>query len=347
VAALRAILSAVRRAVQRDLSKFQSLRTNNFFLFVALVIYDDHGQELAAEPFILVLGILLLFPISSDPLDKIPPSRLSLWPLTKGQRFALRLASLGLSPVTWVAVFILFKTSRAAVVISFLTLAIGIRAIAALGSQAVKRDPHWHVLRHIPQFPGRLGGLLRNNFRELLSLLDPYLAMLLSAGGCAYRFLTPHPDPAAFPILSILVALALSTYAQSLFGLDLGSGMTRYHLLPLRGWEILIAKDIAFLAILIALILPLSLAPGLTFGLFALALGHHSSVYLRIPQQRWRFTGGRLLPVGAIQALGGITLAFAGLEHRIPVLIFTFAGYLLSLYWYGHSMERVYRKSRS
>jgi energy-coupling factor transporter ATP-binding protein EcfA2 len=56
---------------------------------------------------------------------------------------------------------------------------------------------------------------------------------------------------------------------------------------------------------------------------------------------------GRLLPVGAIQALGGITLAFAGLDHRIPVLILTFGGYLLSLHWYGHSMERPYRKLHS
>jgi hypothetical protein len=45
----------------------------------------------------------------------------------------------------------------------------------------------------------------------------------------------------------------MSTYAQSLFGLELGSGsgMTRYHLLPLGGWEILLAKDIAFLAMLL------------------------------------------------------------------------------------------------
>ena len=49
------------------------------------------------------------------------------------------------------------------------------------------------------------------------------------------------------PVLSILIALALITYAQSLFGVDFGSGMTLYRLLPLRGWEILLAKDLAFL----------------------------------------------------------------------------------------------------
>jgi hypothetical protein len=120
-----------------------------------------------------------------------------------------------------------------------------------LGRHAARRDPHWNLLRHIPQFPGRLGGLVRKNMREILSLLDPYAALLMSIGGGAYRLFGAHPDPEAFAIIGLLVALTMSTYAQSLFGLELGSGsgMTRYRLLPLGGWEILLAKDIAFLAI--------------------------------------------------------------------------------------------------
>ena len=39
-----------------------------------------------------------------------------------------------------------------------------------------------------------------------------------------YRFLAPHPDAGAYPILETLVALAQSTYAQSLFSLDGGPG---------------------------------------------------------------------------------------------------------------------------
>jgi hypothetical protein len=142
----------------------------------------------------------------------------------------------------------------------------------------------------------------------------------MAAGGAAYVHLSPHPDPAASPILSIFVALALSTYAQSLFGLDLGSGMTRYRLLPLRGWEVLVAKDIPFLGLLLLFTLPLRVAPGLAFGLFALALGHYSSVRFPLPQQRWRFTGGRLLPVGALQAVGGVALGFAEIQYGGVVL---------------------------
>jgi hypothetical protein len=274
VVALLAILKALRRAVGRNLGTLESIKVNNLFLFVALLVAGAlaSGQPpKSAEPFFVLLGFLLLFPLSSDPLGKIPPARLALWPLTGGQRLGLRLAS---------------------------------------------RDSHWDLLRHIPQFPGRLGGLVRKDMREMLSLMDPYAALLLSIGGGAYRLFGAHPDPAAFAIVGLLVALTMSTCAQSLFGLELDSGMTRYRLLPLGGWEILLAKDIAFLAVLFVPLLPLDPAPGMTFGLAALALGHHSSVLLEVPQQRWRFTGG------------------------LVVFVLAAVGYFVSLRYYGRRWER-------
>jgi hypothetical protein len=175
----------------------------------------------------------------------------------------------------------------------------------------------------------------------MLSLLDPYAALLLSVGGAAYRAFGRHADPEAFAIIGLLVALTMSTYAQSLFGLELasGSGMTRYRLLPLGGWEVLLAKDTAFLAVLFVLLLPLDPGPGMTFGLAALALGHHSSVLLELPQHRWRFTGGRLLPVGALQAVGGLALGFMEYERGLVVLVLAGIGYLASLGYYGRRWD--------
>jgi len=343
MAALLAILKALRRAVARDLGTLASIKVNNIFLFVALLMYGalNSGQPpKSSYPFFVLLGFLLLFPLSSDPLGKIPPARLALWPLTAWQRLGLRLASLALSPVAWIGVLILLKTARPLMALAFCALAAGVQGAAALGRHAARRDPHWNPLRYIPQFPGRLGGLVRKNMREMLSLIDPYAALLLSAGGGLYRLFGAHPDPDAFAILGLLVALTMSTYAQSLFGLELGSGMTRYRLLPLGGWEILLAKDIAFLAVLFMLLLPLDPAPGVTFGLAALALGHHSSVLLDLPQQRWRFTGGRLLPVGALQAVGGMTLGFLEHQRGVVVLVAAAVAYLVSLHYYGHRWER-------
>jgi len=348
MAAVFAILKALRRAVGRDLGTFGSIKVNNLFLFVALLSYGalNSGQPpKSAYPFFVLFGFLLLFPLSSDPLGKIPPARLALWPLTGGQRLGLRFASLTLSPVTWIGVLILLKTARPLAALAFCGLAAGVQATTALGRYAARRDPHWNLLRYIPQFPGRLGCLVRKNMREILSLLDPYAALLLSAGGGAYRLFGGRTDPEAFAIVGLLVALTMSTYAQSLFGLELhasmgsGSGMTRYRLLPLGGWEVLLAKDIAFLAVLFVLLLPLDPGPGMTFGLVALALGHHSSVLLELPQQRWRFTGGRLLPVGALQGLGGMALGFLEYERGLVVLVLAAVGYLVSLSYYGRRWD--------
>ncbi|HUE00247.1 MAG TPA: hypothetical protein VMR62_11800 [Bryobacteraceae bacterium] len=344
MAAVLAILKALRRAVGRDLGTLASIKVNNLFLFVVLLSYGALNSGLrpkSAYPFFVLLGFLLLFPLSSDPLGKIPPARLGLWPLSSGQRVGLRFASLALSPVTWIGVLVLIKTAQPLMALAFFSLAAGMQAAVTLGNHAARRDPHWDVLRHIPRFPGRLGGLVRKNVREMLSLLDPYGALLISIGGGAYRVFAAHADPEAFAILGLLVALTMSTYAQSLFGLELGSGsgMTRYRLLPLRGWDVLLAKDIAFLAVLFVLLLPLDPGPGMTFGLAALALGHHSSVLMELPHTRWRFTGGRLLPVGALQAMGGMALGFLEYQRGWAVFALCAAGYLVSLRYYGRCWE--------
>jgi hypothetical protein len=328
MAALRAILKALRRAVGRDLAG--SFKANNL-LFLGLL-----GG--AAAALFVLLGFLLLFPLSADPLGKIPSARLAVWPLSRRQRLGLRLTSLALSPVVWIGVLILVKTKRPGLALAFFGLALGMQGALALGRYMVKRDPHWDLLGGIPRLPGRLGGLVRKNVRETLSLLDPYAAAALSVGGGAYRIFGAHPDPAAFTIMGLLVALALSTCAQSLFGLDGDAGVTRYHLLPVRGWEILLAKDMAFLAILFVLLLPLDVWPGMTFGLVALAFGHHSSVLLELPQQRWRFASGQL-PFGAMQTAAGMAVGFVEHQQGWWVLALAAMGYAASVYYYGRRWE--------
>jgi hypothetical protein len=339
--AVLAILSALSRAVRRDLAGLQSVKVNNFFLFVALLIWGalvSGVKPASSYPFLLLLGFLLLFPLSSDPLGRIPPNRLASWPLSGGQRFALRMASLALSPVLWLTVLLMLKTS-ASLALIFLVLASAIQGSLVLGRRVVGRAPAWNPWRYIPLLPGPLGGIIRKDTRELLSVLDPYVAVLLSTSGSAYRLFRPEIDPAAFPMLALLVALALSTYAQSLFGLDSAAGATRYRLLPLRGWQILLAKDIAFLGVLFVLVLPLGPSPGMTFGLAALAIGHIPSVALRLPQQRWRFSSGRVA-YGVAQGLAGFALGFGAWQAGVGFLLFTAAAWLLSLYFCGRSWDR-------
>jgi hypothetical protein len=270
----------------------------------------------SAYPFLALLGLLLLLPASSDPLARVPPERLKLWPVSGGQKVLLRVVSLAFSPALWLS-------------------ALQPILLIPLALQCLVPLPRGQAIVKFPLLPGRPGGLITNNLREMLSLLDTWLAILLALLATCYRIFFPHPDPESLPILGILVALALSTYAQALFGLDFGSAVTRYRLLPLPGWQILFAKDAAFLAILAVLVLPLQPLPALTFGLTALTIGHHSSMRLRLTQKRWRFAAGRLLPVGALQAIVSLTLGFLEMRMGLIVLLAVTAVWALSLWWYG------------
>jgi hypothetical protein len=322
------ILKALAAGVRRDLRSFGALKTNNFFLFVALLIWGalTSGVEpVSSYPFLLLLGVLLLFPISSDPLDKIPTTRLALWPLTAAQRVTLRLASLAFSPVLWLTVVLLSVRAGGRFAALFLGVSLGIHAVAALA-----RGPGWSVTRVVPRIPGRIGGLISANLREMLTLLDPYLAFVIAAAGAIWRLFS-RTDPGAFLILALLTAVAISTYAQCLFSLETSSGMTRYRLLPLRGWQILLAKDLAFLAVLLLLTLPLDALAGLAFGLAALAIGRYPSLKVHLPQRRWRFSSGRVL-FGVLQGLVGATLGFHAPGGGFAIAL---ALYAASLYFGG------------
>lgn len=331
-----AILRALSRVIRRDLASFQAAKVNNFFLFVFLLIYGalvSGVKPASAYPFLLLLGFLLLFPLSSDPLARIPPDRLASWPIGGAERFGLRLASLALSPVLWLTVVLLFKTSPS-MALFFLGVAVAAQGVIVAAGRIARGAPRWNPARRIPQLPGRLGALIRKNLRQLLSILDTYVALLLSVTGAAWRYLTPHPDAEALPILALLVALALSTWTQCMFGLDSAAGATRYRILPLRGWQILLAKGIAFLAILSVLIVPLNFGPGMTFGLVALAIGNIPSVFVGIPQQRWRFASGRLV-FGVAQAVAGSMLGMAEYRFGAAVLPFAVCAYAVSVFYCG------------
>lgn len=338
MAGLSEILKALARAVWRDIRSLQSITGNNFMLFVLLVMYQQPQSILF---FALIIGILLLGPLSADPLRKIPPDRLAIWPLTPGNRLILRLVSPALTPIVWIALPFFFMAAG----VSFALMLIAIAALMQLGlglwSQVRAGRPSRTAVRFIPRLPGMLGGLIQKDLRQLLSVLDPYVALVLAAGATAYRLLGTRPDPDAFLILGIVVVIALSTYAQCLFGLDIPSGVVRYRIFPLRGYQILLAKDIAFLLVLMALVAPLAPLPGLAAGLVALAVGHHASIHRPIAQTRWRFTAGVLFPYGFFQVAPMVATGVA-VERASPwYLALALAAYLCSLWYFGRRWSTV------
>jgi len=349
LAAIIALLKALARALRRELRTFLSFKLNNLFLLAALIAYSAIVSGLkpwAATPFFLLLGSLMLFPMSSDPLARIPASRLALWPLSTRQRVALRLASVGLSPILWITLAFLALTRRFAIALLFLIVALTAQGLAAIGTRAAAFKPNLDPLRHVPRFPGRLGGLIRLNLRQLLSVLDFYAALLLAISAAAWRWFGAKADPEGFAPLAMLIALTLSTGTQASFGLDSDAGLTRYALLPLRGWQVLIAKDAAFFSLLLVLILPLgaraALGSGLTFGMMAIALGRYPSLILQPAQHRWRFAAGDFR-FGAAQIILGSSMGFAQFRISNWFLIAACAVYLISLLagaWYWDRVNR-------
>jgi hypothetical protein len=90
-----AILGALGRALRRDQKSIESIAGNNFF-WVTVLLLQEAGTFIY-----LLIGLILLFPLSTDPLRKVPASRLALWPLERRERWALRVASPWVNPMTW------------------------------------------------------------------------------------------------------------------------------------------------------------------------------------------------------------------------------------------------------
>ncbi len=327
--AATAVLRAVGLASYRELRTFQSITGQNFFYLVLLIAL----QPESAAFFGLMIGALLFFPLSSDPLEKVPSDRRKLWPLPQRDWLAIRVASLFLSPVIWIAAFILLRIGWR------LAYQLAILGLAAHGvSYVFKRwAPRFNPMRFVPAPPGVTGQLMRLHWREMLTTLDPYVGLLLTVSTVIYRMTGGVLEREALPIISMVVVVALSTSAQVLIGLD-GAGAQRYRLIPIPGWRILLAKDAAFMVVLLILIAPLEIPASFTAGLAALAIGHQQSTRQPVQQTRWRFTSGVMWPVGAFQMFAIFAIGNGVLKFGPVFVIGTVTGWLISLLWYGRKV---------
>ncbi len=332
MAQIAAILIRLLRLVVRELRGLQGIGGNNLLLLLFLLLQG--GGRAAIAP-LLVIGALLLTSMSGGALDKIPRERIALWPLSSARRSALRLLSIWLSPTAWILTALLATSAYRVLGVLLLALVVTAQAFGQVGSRLAERMPAINPLHAVPTLPGPVGQLIKKDLRQLLSYLDTYVAFALCAGATAYRFAHGAPDPAAADVVSVLAAVILGTPAQCLFGLDGPAGLTRYRLTPLRGWQILVAKDMAWLTALLVLVLPLSPLAGLSAGVVALAIGRHQAIHRPTPQTRWTLASGDLIPTGLAQSvvavIAGMAVARTSAWYAAPCLLI----YALSLWIYG------------
>lgn len=330
--AVRAVLGAIHNALRREQESRLKVPANN--LYYAALASMFMLDPLLALFVVTVVAIVLFFPMSADPLRLAPGSRLGLWPLSGGQRRLLRALSPWLNPVTWlVAAFALWRR----VSVGLAGLAAGIFAVAFLAPWR-RGASRGGVLRLAPRFPGILGPLVRKDIRGLASTLDFYCALVPAVAAMGYRAAGMLPVDAFLPG-TCLVLLAISTPSQTLFGLDGRGGLTRYRLLPLAGWQILLAKDIAFLLAAIALTAALAPAAGLAGALIALALGRKTAIEENRTQLRWRLQAGASFGPAVVQIIG--MLGAASFEHArgVLALIPCLAAWAASLWWGGRQLD--------
>lgn len=333
MARLRALLAAVWKAAQRDRKSLASFSGNNIFhLGFALLFLQDPGAFVFSA---VLIAIVLFLPLSGDPLRKVPPERLALWPLGAGDRRLLRMVTPWLNPLLPLILAMLLWRQ----VTSGLALLLGGTFAVGFLAPRANRGGGRRLFRRLPPFPGPLNQLIRKNLRELFSTLDFYCALLLAAPALFFQAGGRLPEEAAGP-LTLVILLAISTCAQTLFGLDGVGGLTRYRLLPLRGWQVLLAKDAAFLITAVAMTVTLNPLGGLAGALMALAGGRRAAVQVDRRQARWRFQMGASFGAGLFQ-MTLIVVAGAGTMFWTPLLIVPcLAVYAATTYWFGRMIDR-------
>ena len=330
MARIAPILKALATVTKREGQTFRSMATNNFFVTAVLAMGEAGG-------FVYLLGALIvLFPLSADPLRRIPLERFAVWPLSGHDRRALRFLTPWLNPVTWGLGALAVWSIRHVESTSLLLVAATLFAVGFF-VPAVSGEPVF--LKWIPAPGGSFVQLVRKSLREMMLTLDLYLALLLAVAGGLYRALVPSFPDEGRMVMALLVVLALSSYAQCLFGLESKGGLTRYRLMPIEGWRILAAKDVAFLMVIVLVSAPLSLLAGVAAGLAALAVGHDASLREGREQTRWRFSSGASLGAGITQVLAitgaGVT-AYRITPWILPVCA---VGCAASAWWYGRKLQ--------
>jgi len=333
MARIIAVLRALATVEGRNARSMGSFTANNFFLVALLLLFL--GDPQAFVSLTVIIGVVLFLPLSADPLRRVPKDRLAVWPLSGTERRLLRLLSPWFNPVTWLLAALAIWRS---VTLGLWVLVAGFFAIGFVAPSLPFGAGHG-LWRRVPHIPGPLDQLLRKNLRQALSTLDFYCGLVLSAGALGAR-LAGQLFPEALLPMTILVMLAISTQPQSLFGLDSEGGMTRYRLLPVRGWQVLAAKDLAFLLTALLLTSPLRPLAGLAAALMLLALGHSTSVNRRREQVRWRFSEGSGFGAGMFRAAATIAAAASAADLGPLILLPCAAACAGSVWWCGRGLER-------
>jgi hypothetical protein len=214
-------------------------------------------------------------------------------------------------------------------------------------------------------FPGRFGGLMRMEQHYLRKLLDVWPGLLLVLAFSVASLFGPLP-PIVGQSIIVIVFFFNTNMIMNCFGLNTSAELNRYAILPLRGKEVLLVKNLGLtviVAVQLALLIPVAVWRS---GLFEagtdvlaaavlllahLTWGNLVSVTAPFKMTFYRFaSNGAPLTVmvgGTIGSTPGIVVlsllqsesSFSSAAAIAGVLLLSVIAYLVSLHWSGRRFE--------
>ena len=285
------------------------------------------------------------------------------WPLS-----ASHMAANPATLVTTVAV----ATTPSAIAVPAMILLVSGAAVWSLLSwsflHTVRRGTSERTPRRtmsVARLPGRLGPLVQREQRSIRRVLDLWMGLLLVLAAAALLLSTSRSSTFR-QVIFVIVCAMNTTVTLNCLGLDRPAGLTRYLILPIRGTDLLLAKNVA-MTIVVAAQLMLLLAVGawqsgfmqlgaetvvaVVLILAHLAWGNIVSVFQPRRVEPYRFASAGDPVTAFVSVLIGSTPGVAIIEllrvdsrlKALPItaiLLFTVAAYYSSLRYAGSAFER-------
>jgi hypothetical protein len=318
---------------------------------------------------LVVLGEDLNVSLSSDRLRRFPVDARSLFALTLMSRF--------LSPLAWLATLVTLvglspllsaRHPLLGILSALFVLALTI-GVGMVVSQTFGRRWRWgrqaRRATSIARLPGRLGPLVHKEQRAVSSVLDLWMVLLLSLPAAALSFYASFSSTSRQALLVIVCALNANVTLNCL-GLDRPAGLTRYLILPMRGQDLFLAKNVAVTVVVVLQLMLLLAIGGWQSGViqlgadvlvaFVLVLSHLAwgnlvSVFEPRRAEPYRFMSAAdpvtmLVSVLIGSASGVAVMVLLRSDSRIAplaiaaVVLLTMAAYYGSLRYAGDAFER-------
>ena len=138
----------------------------------------------------------------------------------------------------------------------------------------------------IARLPGRLGPLVQKEQRSIRTVLDLWMGLLvvLAAAGLA---LAAHMSPTYRQAIFVIVCALNVNLTLNCLGLDRPAGLTRYLILPIRGKDLLLAKNVALMVAVAVQLMPLLAVGAWQSGLVQLGAEMVVAMVLILAHLAW------------------------------------------------------------